>query len=436
MSGPITHNTRHICRLDIEGGGQVRTDGNFLYIAHMEPPFGTSIYDISDPRKPKMVGKVELPNDHSHSHKVRVAGNTMITNAEFWYRGSMGKARKVRGAQLSLEKTLGRPASHEELAKEVGANAEDIPEMIRVENATNYDEGGFHMWDISDKSAPKHLHFEKTFGKGAHRFDMDENYAYISTEMEGFVGNILVIYDITNPSSPQEVSRWWLPGQNTAAGETPTWPGAYVRLHHALRSGDELWAGCWGGGLAGIDISDIKNPKTFCHYDYHPPVREVSHTFMRVPFKVAGREIALAIDEEGSSPYVGQMHAYMWVFDVEDRTNPKPISKFSMEEGDSPYAKMAINSGERFGAHQFREKMTDTLVYATWFAGGLRIVDIADPMLPTEVGSFIPEPSTGRDGVKGHQSVQSNDVDLDDRGIIYLLDRFKGLDVIEYTPHA
>ena len=43
------------------------------------------------------------------------------------------------------------------------------------------------------------MKFVPTFGKGVHRFDLDESYAYISTEMEGFVGNILVIYDIRHP---------------------------------------------------------------------------------------------------------------------------------------------------------------------------------------------------------------------------------------------
>ena len=32
----------------------------------------------------------------------------------------------------------------------------------------------------------------------------------------------------------------------------------------------------------------------------------------------------------------------------------------------------------RFGAHQFQEFMQDTLVYCAWFAGGLRVVDVAD----------------------------------------------------------
>ena len=50
--------------------------------------------------------------------------------------------------------------------------------------------GGFRIYDVKDRSRPKLVRFVKTHGKGVHRFDVDENHAYISTEMEGFVGNI------------------------------------------------------------------------------------------------------------------------------------------------------------------------------------------------------------------------------------------------------
>ena len=89
---------------------------------------------------------------------------------------------------------------------------------------------------------------------------MDARYAYISTEMEGFIGNILVIYDIADPRSPKEVSRWWMPGQHIAGGEKPTWSGRRHRLHHALRFGDELWASCWHGGFWVIDLRRHRAP--------------------------------------------------------------------------------------------------------------------------------------------------------------------------------
>ncbi len=70
--------------------------------------------------------------------------------------------------------------------------------------------------------------------------------------------------------------------------------------------------------------------------------------------------------------------------------------------------------------------MTDSLLYCAWFAGGLRIVDVADPMVPQEVGHFIPEPAPGK------AAPQTNDVDLDDRGLVYLVDRYAGFDVLEF----
>ena len=60
-------------------------------------------------------------------------------------------------------------------------------------------------------------------------------------------------------------------------------------------------------------------------------------------------------------------------------------------------------------------------------AAGLRIIDVADPLAPKEVGWFIPGPAGGR------PAPQSNDVTLDDRGLIYLVDRNVGFDILEQT---
>ena len=49
-----------------------------------------------------------------------------------------------------------------------------------------------------------------------------------------------------------------------------------------------------------------------------------------------------------------------------------------------------------------------------------------DPFAPEEVGSFIPAP-----GLKG-KNVQTNDVEVDGRGLVYVLDRFHGLDIVEH----
>jgi hypothetical protein len=65
-------------------------------------------------------------------------------------------------------------------------------------------------------------------------------------------------------------------------------------------------------------------------------------------------------------------------------------------------------------------------VYSVWLAGGLRILDVADPYLPKEVGHFIPEP------VNGHPAPQSHDVEVDTQRLIYMIDRLAGFDILGY----
>ena len=56
----------------------------------------------------------------------------------------------------------------------------------------------------------------------------------------------------------------------------------------------------------------------------------------------------------------------------------------------------------------------------------LRIIDINDPANPKELGYFIPKPG---DGVA---APLTNDVFKDDRGLLWVTDKERGLDVIEY----
>ena len=415
----LAHRIKRIGHLDMAGGGQVVVQDGFAYVGHMKPPYGTSIIDVRDPKNPKVVSEIRLENDASHTHKVRVAGDLMITNVEMNERHFLRKSEKLPDAYAKL----GDDASDAAIAAKIGVTAGDIPRLKR-HLETGYHDGGFRLWDISDKANPKLLHHERTHGFGVHRFDMDERYAYISTEMEGFLGNILVVYDIADPAKPTEVSRWWMPGQHVAAGEKPFWQGYKNRLHHAMRERDELWAAVWNAGIRVLDVSDISQPKVIGEHDYHPPAPEPTHTVMPVRQPIGDRRIAVAVDEEHEHVR-GQPHGGLWIFDVSDIGNFKPLSTFHVSDLDSPWARTGIK-GIRFGAHQFQEHLDTTLVYCAWFAGGVRIVDLKDPALPEEVGFFIPEP------VSGQPAPQTNDIDVGPDGLIYTIDRLNGFDIIAF----
>ena len=430
-NGALARNVRRIGHVDLPGAGQVTIAGNYAYVGHIpnKENLGTSIVDISDPKNPRVVAAVTLDDPTSHSHKVRVAGGLMVVNHERNPTPVGRRAEQLPGVRRELREALGREPTRVELAQKLSITEADLAAVEAAEKQP-YRNGGFRIYDVGNPAAPKLIHHQLTGGIGVHRFDMDERYAYISTEMDGFIGNILVIYDLRNPGKPEEISRWWMPGQNLAAGEKPSWSGKRHRLHHALRFGDEMWASCWHGGFRIVDIADLKKPKTVASYNYHPPFPEPTHTVMPMPTKLGRRRIAIAIDEEDQAQSAneeqarrGRPHAGMSIFDVSDYANVKALSLFEVSELDSPFAR---TPGARFGAHQFHERMAGTLVFAVWFGAGLRIVDVADPSSPREVGYFIPEP------VGGRSAPQSNDVMLDQHGLVYVVDRHVGFDILEF----
>ena len=80
----LTKNVTRISHLDLPGAGQVYVDGKYAYVGHItnKEGLGTSILDVSEPRKPRLLSQVPVGDAHSHSHKARVIGDIMIVNVE------------------------------------------------------------------------------------------------------------------------------------------------------------------------------------------------------------------------------------------------------------------------------------------------------------------------------------------------------------------
>jgi hypothetical protein len=98
-----------------------------------------------------------------------------------------------------------------------------------------------------------------------------------------------------------------------------------------------------------------------------------------------------------------------------------PLSTYQVEGLDPDGAPRPAMTG----CHQPSERFAGTIIPFAWFAQGLRLVDIADPFAPREVGHFVPEAAPGA------SLASSNDVTIDKRGVIYLVDRVHGVDLIE-----
>ncbi|MES1155511.1 MAG: hypothetical protein ABUL48_03675, partial [Pseudorhodoplanes sp.] len=76
------------------------------------------------------------------------------------------------------------------------------------------------------------------------------------------------------------------------------------------------------------------------------------------------------------------------------------------------------------------ERFHGSVIPFAWFAQGLRLVDFADPFNPREVGHYLPEPAPGA------ERPSSNDVTVDSRGLVYLVDRVNGVDILETSAFS
>ena len=100
-------------------------------------------------------------------------------------------------------------------------------------------------------------------------------------------------------------------------------------------------------------------------------------------------------------------------------------------------------------AHATNESFTPIyykrMIFVSYFNAGVRAVDIRDPYRPKEVGYFIPAITEATDKrcvkVNGQDrckvAIQSNNVETDERGYVYVVDRANtGMHILELTGDA
>jgi hypothetical protein len=85
------------------------------------------------------------------------------------------------------------------------------------------------------------------------------------------------------------------------------------------------------------------------------------------------------------------------------------------------------------------------VVFFSWFNAGVRAVDIRNPYRPREIGFYIPAVTDRTDKrcvrIGSAQAckvaIQTNNVEVDDRGYIYIVDRANtGMHILELSGAA
>ena len=121
---------------------------------------------------------------------------------------------------------------------------------------------------------------------------------------------------MTDPARPRECGRWWLPGMNKAAGETPTGRAACA-LHHAIVADGIAYAlvARWRVDVARRQGS--VDTKLIARRNWSPPYAGGTHTCLPLPDRgllVVADEAVRDIDVEGVK--------HTWIFDIRDAQIP------------------------------------------------------------------------------------------------------------------
>src|SRR4029077_19176059 len=129
---------------------------------------------------------------------------------------------------------------------------------------------------------------------------------------------------MSDPTRPRVAGRWWIPGMNQAAGETPNWPAASrFGLHHAIVHGDTAYAAWRDARLGVIDVPDRTKPTLISHRDGAPPFGGGTHNCLPLP----ERELLIVLDEAVIDHHEDEI-THIWVFNNRDRSNPVSIATF------------------------------------------------------------------------------------------------------------
>jgi hypothetical protein len=304
---------------------------------------------------------------------------------------------------------------------------------------------GVDIWDISKPETPKKIsHFDASGPQslGVHCiWTGDGEYLHISSGAADFKARndkdyqFYRILDVRNPSKPTEVGRWWYPGQKDGDAEPvlprhPKFDSGY-RPHNIQvykERPNRAYLGYIDGGLVILDITDKSKPKMVSKFNYSPPYNGFTHTAM----PLFGKNELLIVSDECTKDDGADWPKPTWVFDIRDEKNPVPIATLPL-----PPVEVFGKRGGRYGSHNLYENYpldcawrSDSIVLATFFNGGVRAYDLSNPFQPKEIAYFVP----GAPKLSPKGAIQINDVYVDDRGLVFIGDRFTGgLYVLEWT---
>ncbi|MEI6550132.1 MAG: hypothetical protein WCO34_07115 [Betaproteobacteria bacterium] len=392
---------------------------------------GTSIIDVTDPKKPQYL--THIP-------------------------GEEGKAEQG-GAQMV------RICSGANLPK---ADKSKFY-MLRV-----FGNQAHEVWDVTDPAKPNLL---TTIGKGlkgTHKnfWECDTGIAYlVSGNPQWRTNRMTQIYDLSDPSKPVFIRDFGLIGQQPGAGGPVP-----ISLHGPISTGPKGNRVYFGYGTNTEGVLQIVDRDKLLNGPKEPtpenlllpqvarldlPPMHGAHTVFPM-FGVDIPEFAnnylgrvrdfIVVTDEAIQKECLEGRQMVWFVDITTETKPFGVASWTVPETKEKFCA----KGGRFGTHSSNENMTPLyykkIMFFAHFNAGVRALDVRNPMNPKEVAYFIPalnkntvalltppgqESALPFTEASKKRAIQTNNVEVDERGYIYIVDRANsGMHILELTGSA
>jgi len=370
---------------------------------------GTSIVDVTDPTKPVYL------------HHLPGAAGAQMTQT-------------CRGADLPIK--------------------DDKTYLLRSNGNESH-----QVWEVTNPMQPRLISTPLTGGRATHKnwWDCASGIAYLvydGRQRNWNADRLLWVVDLGNPAQPAVIRQYGLPGQEPASRTARVPSGA----HEATLSpdGKRLFVAYGTGSRGVMQIVDV--PKLLaCRPDCpgSPTVQELldpqvgrldmprfwgGHTAwpimgIDVPeqsrfIRATPRDFVVLVSESFASHCQEDAHDMVFLVDITDPAVPFPVANYQVAESGGGFC----GRGGRFGAHSmnwsYHPRYYRRIIFISYFNAGVRAVDIRNPFHPVEAGYYIP-------AAPGGGPIQTNNVELDERGLIYLADRDgAGLHIVTLTGSA
>jgi hypothetical protein len=394
---PLVHaqGGRWIAYIGLHGGSQINA------LTRQDEANGTAILDVTDPKQPKLLAHIPgAPG--GGAQMVRVCNGSELPRAE------NGKVYLLRP---------------------YGNSAQEV-------------------WDVTDPARPGLASRVATGLQGTHKnwWECDSGVAYLVSGVPGWrTSRMTQIYDLGDPAKPVFIRSFGLPGQQPGAtGPVPT------ELHGPISTGPKGNRVYFGYGTSSYGILQIVDRDKLLHGPKEPTTENLlypqvgrldlgpdagAHTaFPLLGMGGAGATLRdyVVVTAESLADACREPRQKAWFVDVSEEGKPRIAANWTVNEANGNFC----GRGGRFGTHSSNESFAPVyykrIMFFAHFNAGVRAVDVRDPVHPREVGHYVPVPNANGGG-----AILTNNVEVDDRGYVYITDRAgNGLHILELTGTA